>query len=106
MWKQAPRRRVRRCGSMSTKKNSLVVATVRIGWFPVIVVFPLRCFAEVIEGYADILCLFRPVSKKVWAGITFLENLVALIRDYGPLDLADIDVASPEGKVRIRFLLR
>ena len=91
---------------MSTRRNSLVVATVRIGWFPFIVVFPLRCFAEVIEGYADILCLFRFVSHKVWAGITFLENLVALIRNYGPLDLVNVDVQSPEGSVHVRFLLR
>ena len=76
---------------------------MRIGWFPFIVVFPLRCFAEVIEGYADILCLFRFVSNKVWAGITFLENLVALIRDYGPLDLVNVDVQSPEGSGRVRF---
>jgi len=91
---------------MSIKKNSHVIVTLHIGWFPFFIVFPLRCFAEVVEGYADILCLFRCVSKKVWAGITFLENLVILIRNYGPLDLANVDVRSPEGNVRIRFLLR
>lgn len=91
---------------MSTKKNSLVIATVRVGWFPFFAIIPLRCLSEVIEGYADILCLFRFASKKIWYGITFLENLAGYVRTLGPLDLADVDVTSPEGSVRVRLLLR
>lgn len=91
---------------MSTKKNSFAVAVVQIGWFPFVVLFPLRCMAEVIEGYADILCLFRFVSKKVWGAVVFLENIAALIREYGPFDLVNVDVKSPEANVRVRLLLR
>ncbi len=91
---------------MSTKKNSFAVALIRIGWFPLVVLFPLRCMAEVIEGYADVLCLFRFASKKVWGAAVLLENIAALVRNYGPLDLADIDIKSPDANLHIRFLLR
>lgn len=91
---------------MSTKKNSFAVALVFIGWFPIVILLPLRCMAEVIEGYADILCLFRFASKKVWGAVTFLENIAALVRNYGPLDLANVDINTPDAKVHIRLLLR
>lgn len=89
---------------MSTRKNSVVVATVCVGWFPFFAVFPLRCMAEVIEGWADILCLFRP--GKVWGAVTFLGNIAAAVRNHGPLDLADIDVKSAKANIRARLLLR
>jgi len=91
---------------MSTRKNSLVLATVRIGFFPIVVIFPFRCLAEVIEGLADLLSLFRFTSHKVQSTMSFLEQLIAQIKDYGPLDLVDVDVRSPEANVRIKLLLR
>lgn len=91
---------------MSIRKNSLIIATVRIGFFPIIVVFPYRCLAEVIEGIADLLSLFRFTSVKVQAAMTSLEQLIEQIRAYGPLDLADVDVRSKDANVRIRLLLR
>ena len=91
---------------MSIRKNSLVIATFRIGFFPFIVIFPFRCLAEVIEGTSDLLSLFRFTSKKIQWAITLLEQLIAQIRDYGPLDLLNIDVRSKDANVRIRLLLR
>lgn len=91
---------------MSIRKNSLIIATVRIGFFPIIVIFPYRCLAEVIEGIADLLSLFRFTSSKVQAVMTSIEQLIAQVRAYGPLDLADVDVRSKEASVRIRVLLR
>lgn len=91
---------------MSIKKNSLVIATVRIGFFPFIVIFPFRCVGEVIEGIADLLSLFQLTSRKVQETMDFLETLVAQIKAYGPLDLADVDVRSRGERVRVRLLLR
>ena len=91
---------------MSIRKNSLVIATVRIGFFPIIVIFPFRCLAEVIEGIADLLSLFQIASSKVQTAMTFLEQLIAQIKAYGPLDLADVDVRSSDVSVRVRLLLR
>jgi hypothetical protein len=91
---------------MSTRKNSLVIATVRIGFFPIVVIFPFRCLAEVIEGLSDLLSLFQFASQKVQSAMSFLEQLIAQIKEYGPLDLADVDVQSPEANVRVRLLLR
>lgn len=91
---------------MSTRKNSLVIATVRIGFFPIVVIFPFRCLAEVIEGLSDLLSLFQFASQKVQSAMSFLEQLIAQIKEYGPLDLANVDVRSPEANVRVRLLLR
>jgi len=91
---------------MSTRKNSLVIATVRIGFFPIVVILPFRCLAEVIEGLSDLLSLFQFVSQKVQSAMSFLEQLIAQIKEYGPLDLANVDVRSPEANVRVRLLLR
>jgi hypothetical protein len=91
---------------MSTRKNSLVIATVRIGFFPIVVIFPFRCLAEAIEGLSDLLSLFQFASQKVQSAMSFLEQVIAQIKEYGPLDLADVDVQSPEANVRVRLLLR
>ncbi len=91
---------------MSIRKNSLIIATVRIGFFPIIVIFPYRCLAEVIEGISDLLSLFRFTSTKVQAVMTSLEQLIAQIKAYGPLDLADVKVRSKDANVRVRLLLR
>ncbi len=91
---------------MSTRKNSLVIASVRIGFFPIIVIFPFRCLAEVIEGLSDLLSLFQFASQKIQSTMSALEQLVSQIKEYGPLDLADVDVRSPQANVRVRFLLR
>lgn len=91
---------------MSTRKNSLVIATVRIGFFPIVVIFPFRCLAEVIEGLSDLLSLFQFASQKVQSAMSFLEQIIAQIKEYGPLDLADVDVQSPEANVRVKLLLR
>lgn len=95
------------CVSMSTErkaKSHFALITVRIGFFPFVVFFPLRCLAEVIEGLSDILCLFKH-ARVQWL-IALLENVFAQVRDYGPLDLADVDVKSPDASVRVRVLVR
>ncbi len=91
---------------MSIRKNSLVIITVRIGFFPIIVIFPFRCLSEVIDGAADLLSLFSRVSQKAQAAISLAERFIAQVREYGPFDLADVDIRSKEAGVRVRFLLR
>ena len=91
---------------MSTKKAWLVVCAMRIRAFPLYVAFPLRCISEVAEGLSDLLCLFKGASRKFWAGLSAADDAVAMLRDYGPLDLVDVDAGSPEGRVKFKFLLR
>ncbi len=93
--------------SMSTErkaKSHFALITVRIGFFPFVVFFPLRCLAEVIEGLSDILCLFKG-ARVQWL-LALLENIFAQVREFGPLDLADIDIKSPDASVRVRVLVR
>ena len=85
-------------------KSHFALITVRIGFFPFVVFFPLRCLAEVIEGFSDILCLVK--NQRVITVIAMLEYVYAQIREYGPLDLADIDIKSPDAHVRVRVLMR
>lgn len=91
---------------MWTRKNSLVIATVRIGWFPFFVIFPFRCLGEVVEGLSDLLSLFRFTNLHVQEVMTELEQMVDNVRRSGPLDIADIKIRSHEGNVRVRLLLR
>jgi hypothetical protein len=85
-------------------KCHFALITVRIGLFPLVIFFPLRCLAEVIEGFSDILCLVK--NQRVFTVIAMLEYVYAQIREYGPLDLADIDIKSPDANVRVRVLMR
>jgi hypothetical protein len=52
------------------------------------------------------MCLFRGVSRKVFAGIELAENALMLVQSYGPLDLVDVDVKSPDARVKVKVLLR
>jgi hypothetical protein len=79
---------------------------MRIGWFPFFMIVPMRCLNEVLEGFTDILCLFRGISKKVFAAMDAAENVLMLIQSYGPLDFVDVDVKSPEARVKVKILLR
>ncbi len=91
---------------MLTRKNSLVFVMVRIGFFPIFMIFPFRCLSEVIEGISDLLSLFQFVSRSVQSVMSMLEQVIELVRSYGSLDLADVAVRSPEANVRVRVLLR
>ena len=85
-------------------KNHFVLITVRIKSFPFVVLLPLRCISEVVEGVSDLYCLFK--HKKIGPYIAMFDDILAQIRDYGPLDLADIDVKSHESHVRVCLLMR
>lgn len=65
---------------------------------------PLRCFAEIIEGLSDLLCLFK--RTKAGQFLAMLENIQEQVRDFGSVDLADVDVSSRGMRVRIRLLVR
>ncbi len=90
--------------STNIAKNHFALIFVRIGFFPIVVIFTLRCFAEIIEDLSDILCLFR--SSRVRRFIGMLEDIHAQIRDFGPLDLADVDIKTPDARVRVHVLAR
>jgi|GEM_PF-1118099 len=85
-------------------KNHFVLITVRVRVFPFVILLPLRCIAEVVEGVSDLYCLFK--HTKIGHYIAMLDDILAQIRDYGPLDLADIDVKSHESHVRVCLLMR
>jgi hypothetical protein len=88
---------------MSTRKAALVMFSLRIKRFPLRIAMPLRCLAEVTEGFTDLLCLF---GKKASAGISVADDALAMLRDYGPLDLVDVDAGSKSEHVKVRLLLR
>lgn len=79
---------------------------MRIGWIPVFLIFPLRCLSEVLEGFADILCLFRRIGGKIFAAMDAAENALMLIQSYGSLDFVDVDIKSPKARIKIKILLR
>lgn len=85
-------------------RNHFALVYVRVRFIPIVLFLPLRCFAEIIEGLSDILCLFN--RTKAGQFMTTLEDIQTQIRTFGPLDLADIDVSSPGPHVRVRLLVR
>jgi hypothetical protein len=91
---------------MSNRKAAIVLLSARIMRFPLFIVFPLRCIDEVAEGWTDVMCLFRRANAKVFAALSAVDDALAMLRAYGPLDVADINVAEREGRVRLRLLLR
>jgi hypothetical protein len=91
---------------MSTRKSVLAIISARIKKFPVFILFPLRCLSEVIEGAEDILCLFGKKNKKAYAAVNAAGSALLLLRDYGPLDFVDVDVENPEGRVKVKILMR
>ena len=91
-------------GSQRFPRNHFVLVYVRIWFVPFVIFLPLRCFAEIIEGMSDILCLFK--WTKAGQFMATLEDIQAQVRTFGPLNLADIDVSSRGTHVRIRLLMR
>ncbi len=89
-----------------TRKASLVLISVRIKWFPIFLIVPFRCVNEVLEGIMDIMSLFRRISGKIFAGLYAAENMIMLVQSYGSLDFVDVDVKSPEARVKVKVLLR
>ena len=91
---------------MSTRRNRFVLITLRIGFFVLPVILPMRCMHEVVEGFSDFLSLFRWCSKKARGHLRIVESALLLIKDHGPLDLANVDVKSPDARVKIKILTR
>jgi hypothetical protein len=85
-------------------RNYFVLVYVRIRFVPFIIFLPLRCFAEIIEGLSDLLCLFK--RTKAGQFMATLEDIQTQIRTFGPLDLADVNVSSRGTRVRVRLLVR
>jgi hypothetical protein len=71
-----------------------------------IIIFPLRCFNEIVEGFCDILCLFKRISEKACAHLSAIEAALLLVKNYGPLDLVNVNVTSPNARVKVKLLLR
>jgi len=85
-------------------RSHFVLVCGRIGFFPIIVLLPFRCFAELIEGISDLLCLFK--RTKAGQLMAMLGSIHEQVRAFGPLDLADVNVCSRGKRVRIRLLVR
>ncbi len=91
---------------MSTRKSRFVLISVRIGWFPIFILMPFRCVNEVLEGFMDILWLFRRVSKRAFGVLYNVENALMMVQDYGSLDVVDVDIKSKDARVKVKVLLR
>lgn len=79
---------------------------MHIKYFSWPIVLPIRCVNEVIEGFSDILSLFRWINKKAFKYISIVETVLQVIKEHGSLDLVDVAVKSPEEKVKIKILMR
>lgn len=91
---------------MSTKKNRYLLLRLRIGFFRLTIFMPLRCLQEVVEGFGDFLSLFRWIDKRPYGFLTVAEGALDSLKDYGPLDLVNVDVKSPDARVKIKILMR
>ena len=91
-------------GSRRLPRSHFALVCGRIGFVPFIVFLPFRCFAEIIEGLSDLLCLFK--RTKAGQFLAMLENIQEQVRDFGSVDLADVHVSSRGMRVRIRLLVR
>jgi len=91
-------------GSRRHPRNYFILVYGRVGFVPIVIFLPLRCFAEIIEGLSDLLCLFK--RTKAGRSMATLESIQAQIRAFGPLDLADVNVSSHGKRVHIRLLVR
>ena len=79
---------------------------IRIKKFPVFMLVPFRCVHEVLEGFMDILCLFKRISKKAYSCIYSAEAVLMAVQSYGRLDIVNVDVKSPDAVVKVKILLR
>ena len=77
---------------MWTRKTRFLLISIRIGFFRLPIILPMRCAHEIIEGYLDILSPFKRLSDKAYGYVKIAEGAMQLVKDYEPLDLVDIDV--------------
>lgn len=91
---------------MSIRKNAFVIISARIKWFPVFFLFPLRSLSEVVEGAQDLLSLFGRAAEKAYEWLYVIEAAIMQVRDYGPLDIADVDIKNPNAHIRVKILMR
>jgi len=88
------------------RKNRFAMVTIGFGAFRLPIITPLRCVHEVLEGFMDFLALFAWAGKKPMRALGMVEVALLAIKDYGPLDLVDIDVHDKGTRVRIKVLTR
>ena len=79
---------------------------MHIGKFHLPILLPFRCLTEVLEGFSDLLILFRFANKKVWFGFHCADAFISELRSYGRVDLLDVDVSDRTNHVKIKLLLR
>jgi len=91
---------------MSTRKNRLVIITMRFGLFRLPIILPMRCVHEIVEGFLDFLSLLSWAGKKVFRGVKVAEAALIAIKDYGPLDLVNVDIKSPDARVKVKMQVR
>ncbi len=79
---------------MLTRKTRFVILYLRIGFFRLPIILPMRCIHEVFEGYQDLFAPFRFFCEKIWGYLSVAEGAMLLVKNYEPLDLVDVDVKS------------
>ena len=80
--------------------------SVRIARFFLPILLPMRCAHEIVEGYLDFLSLFKWIGKKAFRGVKVAEAALIAVKDYGPLDLVNVDIKSPDARVKIKLQTR
>ena len=91
---------------MSTRQARFVLITMRIKCFVLPIILPMRCLHEVVEGFSDFISLFRWCGGKIFGYLKIAESALLMVKDYGSLDLVNVDVKSPEAHVKIKVLTR
>lgn len=83
-----------------------MLLSMRIKAFRMYIALPMRCLSEVTEGFSDLMCLFKGVSRKGFAALSAADDAIAMLRNFGPLDVLDVDAGSKEGSVKVKLQLR
>jgi len=91
---------------MSIKRAHWIILQLRINSFAIPILLPFRCLNEVLEGFTDLLTLFRFANRKVWLCFHCAESFVSELQNYGNLDLIDITAGHGKDSVKVKFLLR
>ena len=54
----------------------------------------------------DFISLFSWADKKALGFLHVAEAALIALKDYGPLDLVDVDVKSPDARVKVKIITR
>jgi len=93
---------------MWIKRAWLFIVRFKVGRHGIpLAVLPIRCFQELLEGFGDIVALFKPATRKILRGLDVAAVTIDELQAYGKLDV--VDIAAPGDNdlpVNIKILMR